>query len=334
MTAEFSEHNHSLDVETSPQEVNCECQKARNELSGEVLHEHPDIVQRVEELAVAYPNFKPSLSDPALQGQAVSFLLAHEKAVQFFEPDFLIKNQTPLFLIEQLKTDLNLLEATQEETDKYDNNQGFLVIRDDLIAKHGQGTEAYLKTFQAILANPEQLTAAFLQIAASRDDIDFEGTFTSELETRTKLIQDNIAALQAMSATSPGYAAQVEQSGVDVTDRTAVQVFVLKSGFLADDAVSEEAKAGVAKKLGLPPRISTTTGSDVDDALDTTNPDGSPRFGADNPLPVRDGLAAYTRPDGVRIARVEVDGIGIREIPWQRGENGEVIGLKLCLLKI
>jgi len=119
-----------------------------------------------------------------------------------------------------------------------------------------------------------------------------------------------------------------------VTDRTAVQGFVLASGFLTDENVPEEIKADVAKKLGLPPRVSTNTGSNVDNALDGQNPDGTPRFGTNNPLPVRKGMVAYVRDDGVRIARVDMKGIGVREIPWQRGEKGETIGLKLSLLKI
>ena len=108
----------------------------------------------------------------------------------------------------------------------------------------------------------------------------------------------------------------------------------MASGFLADQAVSEEVKADVAKKLDLPPRVSTNTGSNVDDALDGQNPDGTPRFGEGNFLPVGKDMAAYVRSDGMRIARVDVRGIGVREIPWQRGEKGETIGLKLSLLKI
>jgi len=324
----------AFETKTTPQEIACECEQARRELSTEILHEHPDIVKRVKELAATYPNFTPPFSDPEMEKQAVSFLLKQQEDSRFLQPDYHISAETLPFLLGELRKNLNIQETKAETTNKNDDRRTIMVIRDELLIEHKQGSEAYFRAFQVLLNDPAALTKKFQAIADDRDDIEFDGVFSSALDGRIKLIATNIAALQAMAGASPDYAAEIEQAGVDVTDRSAVQGFVLASGFLADQAVSEEVKADVAKKLGLPPHVSTTTGTNVDSALDAQNLDGTTRFGADNPLPVRKGLSAYVRSDGMRIARVDVKGIGVREIPWQRGEKGETIGLKLSLLKI
>jgi len=324
----------TFETKATPQEVACECEQARSELSTEILHEHPDIVQRVKDLAETYPNFTPPFSDPVMEKQAVSFLLKQQEDSRFLQPDYHISSETLPFLLGELRKNLNIQETKAETTDKNDDRRALMVIRDELLVEHENGSEAYFKDFQTLLSDPAALTKKFQTIANERDDIEFDGVFSSALDDRIKLVANNIAALQAMAGASPEYAVQVEQSGVDVMDRSTVQGFVLASGFLADENVSEEVKAEVAKKLGLPPHVSTTTGTNVDNALDAQNLDGTTRFGEGNFLPVGKGMAAYVRNDGMRIARVDVKGIGIREIPWQRGEKGETIGLKLSLLKI
>ena len=71
-------------------------------------------------------------------------------------------------------------------------------------------------------------------------------------------------ALQTMSGASPEYAEMVATSGVDVTNRAAVQEFVLASGFLTDDSIDEAAKDDVIQRLDLPdPRA--RTGGDIND---------------------------------------------------------------------
>jgi len=35
----------AFETKTTPQEIACECEQARRELSTEILHEHPDIVE-------------------------------------------------------------------------------------------------------------------------------------------------------------------------------------------------------------------------------------------------------------------------------------------------
>jgi len=110
-------------------------------------------------------------------------------------------------------------------------------------------------------------------------------------------------------------------------------VLFIQSSILTAPDLSEASKDAIAKHFKVP-RFKTNTGSQVDKAMDAKNEAGEPLHDEHNPLPIRDGLAAYNKPDGTRVARVEVDGIGSREIPWARGEKGETIGLKLSMLKI
>ena len=98
----------------------------------------------------------------------------------------------------------------------------------------------------------------------------------------------------------------------------------------ASEAISEETKTRLRHISGQVP-----TGTDVDDLMDAVDPEtGKPVFAEGNQLQVRDGLSVYVKPDGSRRGRVEVEGVGVREIPWEPGERGETIGLKLSQLKM
>jgi len=110
-------------------------------------------------------------------------------------------------------------------------------------------------------------------------------------------------------------------------------VLFIQSTILNDPNLSESSKEAIAVHFNIP-RFKTVTGSQVDRAMDALTKTGELLHTRENPLSIRDGLSAYNRPDGSRVARVTVDGIGTREIPWQRNEKGETIGLKLSMLKI
>jgi len=318
----------------SEQEVLDQATREREVLSVDLLSQYPAITDKVTELAVKFPDFRPNLNDHDVRKEAASLLIAMQEDGRIFEPEYDVTQKDSSALLEQIKRRIANHEKEENVDSKLSDTLIFLQIATELESEHGGANEAYFKAFQHLLNDPEALAAKFQATADTRDEIDFDGTFSTRLSDRIKLVNDNIAALQAMAGASPEYASQVEQAGIDVTDRQAVQSFVLGSGILTDETVDEVTREQIATNLDLPNHIATITGSDVDNALDSQNPDGSPRFSQKNPLPVRDGMAAYVRPDGTRIARVEVEGIGTREIPWQRGEKGEVIGLKLSLLKI
>ncbi len=110
-------------------------------------------------------------------------------------------------------------------------------------------------------------------------------------------------------------------------------VLFVQNSIFTDPALSENTKDAIATNLSIP-RPNITTGSQVDRAMDAVDEAGDPLYTPDNLLPIRDGVGAYVAPDGSRVARVEVRGIGVREMPWERGQSGTVIGLKLSMLKI
>jgi len=120
---------------------------------------------------------------------------------------------------------------------------------------------------------------------------------------------------------------------LDLSGGVPDPVIFIQSTILNDPNVSEASKEAIAVHFRVP-RFKTVTGSQIDKAMDAATETGAPLHTKKNPLPIREGLAAYNNPDGSRVASVTVGGIGRREIPWQRGEKGEIIGLKLSMLKI
>ena len=140
----------SLAIETkaTPQEIACECEQARSELSTEILHEHPDIVQRVKDLAETYSNFTPPFSDPEMEKQAVSFLLKQQEDSRILQSDYCISAETLPFLLGELRKNLNIQEAKAETTNKNDDRKILMIIRDELLLKHKAGSEAYFGHFR------------------------------------------------------------------------------------------------------------------------------------------------------------------------------------------
>jgi len=151
---------------------------------------------------------------------------------------------------------------------------------------------------------------------------------------------EHLARLQSFAAIPDMAATPEEQvvisnkiASLDFSGGIPDPVLFVQGSIFNDPDLSEITKDAIATKLKIPrPRV--VTGSQADQAMDTVDAQGQPLYTASNPLAVRDGVDAYVTPDGSRIARVEVDGIGVREIPWERGESGKVIGLKLSLIKI
>lgn len=307
--------------------------KERDAISVEIALEHPDVTALVAVLATTYSGFTPNLNNPATRQQALGFLLARQETARLIDPEYKIANEPLEAVASDLKKDFGLNYAIQEANDKYDDTQILLTVRDQLRAQSSSELE-YFEAFATLLADQGALGKKFTEVAAQRTEIEFDGAFSSRLTDRMKLVSDNITALQTIANTAPDYAAKIEEADVDITDRKAVQSFVIQSGFLDDETVDDVVKADVTRRLGLPLNATVATGSDVDSALDAKAADSRPLFNEDNPFAVRDGLEAYVRPDGMRMARVKVEGIGVRELPWRRGETGEVIGLKLSMLKI
>ncbi|MBN4047923.1 hypothetical protein JYT75_01240, partial [Oceanicaulis sp. AH-315-P02] len=110
-------------------------------------------------------------------------------------------------------------------------------------------------------------------------------------------------------------------------------VLFVQGQIFNDPNLSEASKDAIATELKIP-RPTLVTGSDINKAMDAVDAEGNPKYTEKNPLQIRGGVNAYVKPDGSRVARVEVQGVGIREIPWERNERGEYIGLKLSMLKI
>ena len=225
--------------------------------NSETVQVHADlqarlpILEKLGEVADSYPDFRPSLSDRVVMNEAVDILLKHQADTQFLDTEYQLINETPESIITRLKRELVTTDIEQGTDDRREDNKILLEIRDELTDEHGQGTKEYFEAFRRLLNNSEELTAKFKAIAAIRDDIKFDGTFSNVLDERKKLVNDNIAALQAMAGASPEYATQVEKAGVDVTDREAVQAFVVESGFMEDATVSEVIKTEVAQRLGI-----------------------------------------------------------------------------------
>ncbi len=223
----------------------------REALSANLLSQYPAITNKVTELADRFPDFTPNLKDEEVWREAVSILIAHEEDSRLFEQEYRVSQEDDDFILNRIQ------ERTADQSDKKEVDKGYeddlilLTIRDEFADKHGQGTEAYFEVFHKLLNDPKALTAKFLIVANVRDDIEFDGTFSSAVAERIKLVNENIAALQAMAGASPEYADSVEKAGVDVTDRQAVQSFVVESGFMEDATVSETTKAKVAQKLGI-----------------------------------------------------------------------------------
>ena len=171
-----------------------------------------------------------------------------------------------------------------------------------------------------------------------------EGSFNDENGELTKYAESiptsemaNVQGFVDMKnlAATPEDQAIVEAkiNALDFSNGVSDPVLFLQSSIFTDPAISEASKDAMAQRFNVT-RFKTNTGSQVDTAMDAVNEAGEPLHDESNPLTVRHGVDAYVKPDGSRVARVNVDGIGMREIPWERGERGEIIGLKISMLKI
>jgi len=239
---------------------------------------------------------------PAIPDGLVQRLVKYEVDKRVSKPDYDLTSKPAVMIRKIAETEWNLL---QEATGKEESDQEKLSYKDFYKFLTGSTVDK-LKAIQAKADDfPEEAAhvAAFMQV------LDLAQTPEDTAIVTAKL------------------------NALDLSGGIPDPVLFIQSSILTAPDLSEASKDAIASHFKMP-RFKTNTGSQVDKAMDAKNEAGEPLHDEHNPLPIRDGLAAYNKPDGSRVARVEIDGIGSREIPWQRNEKGEVIGLKLSLLKI